>query len=131
MRKKFLYIKPINLEDQIEDKINNAIPIKTEESLSYFQDKINSKFDMNNNYFKLFSKKIEKNNKNKMVVLNNKNNINYLIKVKKDNYSKNNEFKGRNLIFKTTNQKINKQNEHKEYNSLTFRNNNIIIFIKI
>jgi len=126
MRKKFLYIKPINLEDQIEDKINNAIPIKTEESLSYFKDKINSKYEINNNYFKLFPKKIEKNNKNKMVVLNNKNNINYLIKVKKDNYSKNNEFKGRNLIFKTTNQKINKQNEYKEYNSLTFRNNNII-----
>ena len=60
MRKKFLYIKPINLEDQIEDKINNAIPIKTEESLSYFQDKINSKFDMNNNHFKLFSKKLKK-----------------------------------------------------------------------
>ena len=126
MRKKFLYIKPINLEDQIEDKINNAIPIKTEESLSYFQDKINSKFDMNNNYFKLFSKKIEKNGKDKMVVLNNKKNINYLIKLKKANNPKNNEFKGKNLIFKTINQKINKQNEYKEYNSLTFRNNNFI-----
>ena len=131
MRKKFLYIKPINLEDQIEDKINKSIPIKTEESLCYFKDKINRKFDLNNNYFKLFSKKIGKNEKNNPYFLDNKRDINYLTKLNKTNYQKNNGYKRRILILNTINQKINKQKENKEYNSLTFHNNNINSDIKI
>ena len=51
MKKKFIYIKPINLADQIEDKINKSIPIKTEESFNYFKPKTN--FDMNDDYFKI------------------------------------------------------------------------------
>ena len=49
MRKKFLYIKPINLADQKEDKIIRTIPIKTKESFNYFTDKSNQNLDLNEN----------------------------------------------------------------------------------
>lgn len=57
MRKKFLYIKPINLIDQKEDKIIRTIPIKTKESFNYFTDKFNQNSDLNENYFEIILNK--------------------------------------------------------------------------
>ena len=53
MRKKFLYIKPINLVDQKEDNIIKTVPIKTKESFNYFTDKSNQNLDKNDNYLEI------------------------------------------------------------------------------
>ena len=85
MNKKIIYIKPINIDDQLEDKINKNIPIKTEESISYFKTKENPNFNLNDNYFQIISQRDclpSKNNKlKKTVQLNN----NIKIKAMKNN----------------------------------------------
>ena len=55
MDKRIIYIKPINLDDQIEDKINKNIPIKTEEKLSYFKNEKNTQYNLNDNYFQVIN----------------------------------------------------------------------------
>ena len=57
MNKKIVYIKPIKLDDQIEDKINKNIPIKTKESLSHFKNEGTPKFNLNDNYFQTISQR--------------------------------------------------------------------------
>ena len=57
MDKRIIYIKPINLDDQIEDKINKNIPIKTEEKLSYFKNEKNTQYNLNDNYFQVISQR--------------------------------------------------------------------------
>ena len=52
MKNEIVYIKPININDQIEDKINKNIPIKTNERLSYFKNEVKYKYNMNDKYFK-------------------------------------------------------------------------------
>ena len=55
MRKKLIYIKPINLVEEKEEKINSIIPVKTKESFSYFNNKTN--VNMNDYYFSIISNK--------------------------------------------------------------------------
>ena len=57
MNNKIVYIKPIKLDDQIEDKINKNIPIKTKESLSHFKNEGTPKFNLNDNYFQTISQR--------------------------------------------------------------------------
>ena len=145
MRKKFLYIKPINLVDQKEDKIIRTIPIKTKESFNHFTDKSNQNIDLNENYFEIISKKNISNkviyqhpfdNFNKNNYINNNNNSTtrnkkkkaHLKDVYKFNSSENCKFKTlyneKNLISKNKNiEKMNNPKKEK-YSSLTLNDNN-------
>jgi hypothetical protein len=140
MRKKFLYIKPINLVDQKEDKIIRTIPIKTKESFNYFTDKSNQNLDKNDNYFEIISKKRLSNNviyqhpfdnftKNNQLNNNNsttrnKKKIIHLKDLYKFNSSENNGFNEKNLISKNNNFQKLKNHKNETYSSLTLNNNN-------
>jgi len=75
MNKKIICIKPINIDDQLEDKINKNIPIKTEESISYFKNNENPNFNLNDNYFQIIRQRdclpLKNNKLEKTVQLNN------------------------------------------------------------
>ena len=92
MDKKIIYIKPINLDDQIEDKINKNIPIKIEERLSHFKNEKNPQYNLNDNYFQAISQRdcIHQINKN----------LKKTIQLKKE--SKIKSFKNDNIINKNT-----------------------------
>ena len=92
MDKKIIYIKPINLDDQIEDKINKNIPIKIEERLSHFKNEKNPQYNLNDNYFQAISQRdcIHQINKN----------LKKTIQLKKA--SKIKSFKNDNIINKNT-----------------------------
>ena len=138
MRKKFLYIKPINLEEQKEDKIIKTIPIKTEESLNYFKEKSNKQFDINDNYFKTFLKKNllnqeenqkpfdgnDKNNNTNSITRNKKKETN-LKEINKINSLNNYEFNETNITYRNKKLQRKKNNEDKQCYSLILRNNNI------
>ena len=91
MKKRCIYLNQIELSDQIEDKINKYIPIKTEESLSYFKTRCNKNINMNDYYFF----KVDENQ------------INYSCKQRKisDNFKRNFEIK-KNDINLTKRKKI-------------------------
>ena len=102
MNKKIICIKPINIDDQLEDKINKNIPIKTEESISYFKTKENPNFNLNDNYFQIISQRDclpSKNNKLKKTVQLNNN-----IKIKA---MKNNDVNEKYLLRKNQNNNYN------------------------
>jgi len=140
MRKKFLYIKPINLVDQKEDNIIKTVPIKTKESFNYFTDKSNQNLDKNDNYFEIISKKRLSNNviyrhpfdnftKNNQLNNNNsttrnKKKIIHLKDLYKFNSSENNGFNEKNLISKNNNFQKLKNHKNETYSSLTLNNNN-------
>ena len=130
MKKRCIYLNQIELSDQIEDKINKYIPIKTEESISYFKTRCNKNINMNDYYFF----KVDENQ------------INYSCKQRKisDNFKRNFEIKKNDInltkrkkIFDLKNSKkedlnskrninqkrINKNNEEKK--TLTIINNDI------
>ena len=124
MRTKFLYIKPINLVDQKEDKIIRTIPIKTKESFNYFTDKSNQNLDKNDNYFEIISKKRLSNN--------------VIYQHPFDNFTKNNQLNNnnsttrnkkkiihlKNLTSKNNNFQKLKNHKNETYSSLTLNNNN-------
>ena len=140
MRKKFLYIKPINLVDQKEDNIIKTVPIKTKESFNYFTDKFNQNLDKNDNYFEIISKKRLSNNviyqhpfdhftKNNQLNNNNsttrnKKKIIHLKDLYKFNSSENNGFNEKNLTSKNNNFQKLKNHKNETYSSLTLNNNN-------
>ena len=140
MRKKFLYIKPINLVDQKEDNIIKTVPIKTKERFNYFADKSNQYLDINDNYFEIISKKKLSNNviyqhpfdnftKNNNVNNNNsttrnKKKIAHLKYLYKFNSSESNGFNEKNLTSKNSNFQKLKNHKNETYSSLTLNNNN-------
>ena len=87
MNKKIVYIKPIKLDEQIEDKINKNIPIKTKESLSHFKNEGTPKFNLNDNYFQTISQRECFHSKNKK-----------LETIQLKNITKLKQFKNKNII---------------------------------
>ena len=102
MNKKIICIKPINIDDQLEDKINKNIPIKTEESISYFKNNENPNFNLNDNYFQIIRQRdclpLKNNKLEKTVQLNN------IIKIKA---MKNNDVNEKYLL---------RKNQYNNYN---------------
>lgn len=133
MKKQIIYIKPININDQIEDKINKNIPIKTKERLSYFKNEIKYQCNINNKYFQQNfenTSNTQPNNKHNLIYQqNNKNKKSYNADV--NNKKKKNDLK--NLIIldslknkennknKVNSNKINEKNQKHIY--LTLKSN--------
>lgn len=140
MRKKFLYIKPINLVDQKEDNIIKTVPIKTKESFNYFTDKSNQNLDINDNYFEIISKKKLSNNViyqhpfDNFTKNNNVNNNNSTTRNKKKiahlkvlyKFNSSETYGINEKHFTSNNNNFQKLNIHKneKYSSLTLNNNN-------
>lgn len=117
MKKRCIYLNQIELSDQIEDKINKYIPIKTEESLSYFKTRCNKNINMNDYYFF----KVDENQ------------INYSCKQRKisDNFKRNFEIKKNDInltkrkkIFDLKNSKKEDLNSKRNINQKRINKNN-------